>query len=101
MLLCLLLAVLGGCASLPANYPRASSQALLHPEETRPGKNIETRVRERPGTSGFSLLPRGYDASLARVRLLDQAKRTLDLQYYISHADLTGKFLLDPILAAA
>ncbi len=33
--------------------------------------------------------------------MIDRAEKTLDLQYYIFHDDLTGKFLFDRIIAAA
>jgi putative cardiolipin synthase len=33
--------------------------------------------------------------------LIDRAEKTLDLQYYIFHDDLTGKFVYDRLMAAA
>ena len=33
--------------------------------------------------------------------MIDRAEKTLDLQYYIFHDDLTGKFLFDRLIAAA
>ena len=53
-----------------------------------------------PGDFGY-LLSSGEDAFVARVRLINRAEKTLDLQYYIFSADLTGKFMLDRIIAAA
>ena len=54
-----------------------------------------------PGASGFYLLPTGIDAFTARARLIDRAEKTLDLQYYIFHDDLTGKYVYDRLLATA
>ncbi len=102
-LACLLLlpALLNGCASLPLDYPRPVSTALLLPEETHMGKRIQAHVVEHQGKSGFYLLPSGDDAFLARLLAVEQAERTLDLQYYIFNDDLTGKLLMDRLLSAA
>jgi len=53
------------------------------------------------GRSGFRLLPTGLDAFVARAVLIDQAERTLDLQYYIFHPDQTGSLVVDRLIAAA
>ncbi len=100
-LLLLLPALLNGCASLPLDYPRPVSSALLMPEKTDMGKIVDTLAARHQGKSGFYLLPNGEDAFLARVLAVNQAERTLDLQYYIFEDDLTGKFLMDRLLAAA
>jgi putative cardiolipin synthase len=97
----LILALLSGCATIPFDYPRTVSSALYRPEETRMGRMIQPRVARHQGASGFHFLTTGVDAFLARVHLIDTAEKTLDLQYYIFHTDLTGKFLMDRIVAAA
>ena len=95
--LCLLLLyLLNGCAAIPYDYPRPVSSALYRPEGTSLGKKIQAQAIDHPGASGFYLLPTGIDAFSARVRLIDRAEKTLDLQYYIFHDDLTGKFVLRP-----
>ena len=81
---------------------RAPSPAPCHrPEGTSLGKKIQTQAVNHPGASGFYLLPTGIDAFSARAFLIDKAEKTLDLQYYIFHDDLTGKFVFDRIMAAA
>jgi cardiolipin synthase C len=92
---------LHGCATIPYDYPRPISSALYLPEKTDLGQKIQPFVAEHRGASGFYLMPSGVEAFLARVLLIDAAQKTLDLQYYAFHADLTGKFVLDRILAAA
>jgi putative cardiolipin synthase len=101
LFLVLILSVLGGCASLPVNYPRTSTTALPHPEETRTWKMIQQQLDSHPGDSGFYLLPSGIDAFVARILLIDAAERTLDMQYYIFHGDITPKLVVDRLLAAA
>jgi cardiolipin synthase C len=97
----LLLLILHGCATIPYDYPRSVSSALYRPEGTSMGKKIQAQAVNHPGASGFSLLPTGIDAFAARAYLIDKAEKTLDLQYYLFHDDLTGNFLFDRIIAAA
>jgi putative cardiolipin synthase len=100
--LCLLLLyLLNGCAAIPYDYPRPVSSALHLPEATSLGKKVQARAIFHPGESGFYLLPTGLDAFTARALLIDRAEKTLDLQYYIFHDDLMGKFVYDRLLAAA
>ena len=64
-------------------------------------RSIEPRVAANGGRSGFRLLPTGLDAFVARATLIELAERTLDLQYYIFHADTTGSLIIDRLIAAA
>ncbi|HYU27637.1 MAG TPA: phospholipase D family protein [Gemmatimonadales bacterium] len=64
-------------------------------------RSIEPRVAEHGGQSGFRLLPTGLDAFVARATLIELAEQTLDLQYYIFHADTTGSLVIDRLIAAA
>jgi len=68
---------------------------------TRLESSIEPRVAANGGKSGFRLLPNGLDAFVARATLIELADRTLDLQYYIFHADTTGALVIDRLIAAA
>jgi len=77
------------------------SSALLLPEKTRLGQKIQTHVVQHQGKSGFYLLAAGHGAFMARLLLIANAQRTLDLQYYIFENDLTGKYLMDRLIAAA
>ena len=97
----LLLYLLNGCAAIPYDYPRPVSSALHRPEGTGLGKKVQARAMFHPGESGFYLLPTGLDAFTARALLIDRAEKTLDLQYYIFHDDLLGRFVYDRLLAAA
>src|SRR5512139_1080123 len=101
LFLILMISVLSGCASLPLNYPRTSTTALPQPEETSLWRRIQPKLDSHPGESGFYLLPSGIDAFVARILLIDAAERTLDLQYYIFHGDITPKLVVDRMLAAA
>ncbi|MGV8804182.1 MAG: phospholipase D family protein [Polaromonas sp.] len=100
--LCMALAaLLAGCAALepPANRPE--SHVLRDTAGTALGRGIAPLVSEHPGLSGIYLLQDGPDAFAARALLAAAAQRTLDVQYYIWHPDLSGKLLLQALHAAA
>jgi cardiolipin synthase C len=102
-LLLFALVTLGGCASLPpgVRYPKAVSSALEHPEETQLGRHFAAASAAHPGLSALRLVPIGIDGFLLRAEMIDRAKKTLDLQYYIFRSDETGKLLADAVLRAA
>lgn len=54
-----------------------------------------------PGQSAFRLLTEGPEAFAVRVRSAQLAGRSIDVQTYIWHADLTGGFLAGTLLQAA
>ena len=49
------------------------------------------------GLTGIASLQSGADAFAARILLADAAVSSIDAQYYIWHADLTGTLLLDAL----
>jgi putative cardiolipin synthase len=93
----------GGCASLPAGYERAESRALepAATASTALGRAGRDELQARAGQSGFRPLPNGVDALVVRMLLADAAERSLDVQYYIWHNDLTGRLFTDALLRAA
>jgi len=54
-----------------------------------------------PGQSAFRLLIDGTEAFVVRMQTARMAVRSLDVQTYIWHADLTGKFLAHQLLDSA
>ncbi len=58
-------------------------------------------MTELNGPSGINLIPRGPDAFLARLTLVDLAERSLDLQYYSWDDDTVGKLLIGAVMRAA
>ncbi|MCX9155650.1 phospholipase D family protein [Niveibacterium sp. 24ML] len=97
----LLAGAMTACASLPENMPRSESHALTPDGATRIGRALATRQPAAAGDNHFRPLPDGVDALMARIALAASAERTLDLQYYIWHDDLTGRFLTQALLRAA
>jgi cardiolipin synthase C len=95
------LLLVGGCASIPENIERSESHALSGTETTRLGRIAQPLLKAHPGESGFLPLRSGVDALLARMVLAEAAERSLDVQYYIWHTDLTGRLFANALLRAA
>jgi putative cardiolipin synthase len=94
------LAALAGCASLPPLPERGPTRAVVASEATSLGR-LAIRSAPAPGMSGFRLLPTGGYAFDARVALIRNAERSVDVQYYILQNDSTGQALLRELRAAA
>ncbi|MDF7657691.1 phospholipase D family protein [Erwiniaceae bacterium L1_54_6] len=61
----------------------------------------DARCALHPGMSGIHPLNDGLDAFAARYLLMGMARRTLDVQYYIWHNDMSGRLLFSALLDAA
>jgi len=97
----LILLLVNGCASLPLDYEQVPSYAISDTQDTPLGRKVGPAVAAHPSSSGFYPLSSGMDAFVARYALIDQAQRSLDIQYYIWHSDTTGTLLVDGLLRAA
>lgn len=69
--------------------------------DTRLGRAVDSLVQAHPSSSGIVALPDGRDAFAARALLAAAADRTIDIQYYIWHADMSGMLLFDAVRRAA
>jgi len=100
--LCILISLLAGC-SLPSLEGRTNSKALTQAQasDTRLGQAILPLARAHPDKSGVYPLADAQEAFAARTLLARAAQKTLDVQYYIWHDDITGTLLLDELRAAA
>jgi putative cardiolipin synthase len=97
----LAVAALSGCASLPTDYEKSESFAIRDSSQTALGKLLTPITEQHTDKSGFFPLASGSDALVARAELIEAAERTLDVQYYIWHADLSGRLLVELLLRAA
>lgn len=103
-ILFLLVPLLGaaGCASLPTDVARP---VTAHTDRdwapSRIASWVTPHLQEHPTQSGFWLLGDGLDAFAARVLLTEAADRTIDVQYYLFHNDVTGQLLTYRLLRAA
>ena len=93
--------LLAACSGLPSQDGRSVSRALQDTDGTALGQAIRPRVQAHPGLSGIHLLADSNDAFAARMLLAHRAERSLDVQYYIWHNDLTGTLLFEALHQAA
>ncbi|WP_336298435.1 phospholipase D-like domain-containing protein [Ramlibacter tataouinensis] len=96
-----LAALLAGCVPLPPLADRPPSPPVPDTAATVLGRGIGAAAAAHPGRSGVLALARGHDAFAARIELAAAAERTLDVQYYIWQADLSGTLLMDALRQAA
>jgi len=92
---------MAGCSSLPTGLERAPSRAPVDTSGTRLGRALAPSVAANAGKSGIHALADGRDAFAARILLARAAERSLDVQYYILHADVTGGLLCEALWQAA
>jgi putative cardiolipin synthase len=69
--------------------------------DTRLGKSVLPLTQTHPNKSGVVALTDGRNAFAARTLLADAAERTLDVQYYIWHNDMSGTLLFEALHRAA
>ena len=80
----------------------APSNALpVAQSSTSLDRAVAPLTEAHPGQSGLFLLPDNLDAFAVRAAVTRAAGRSLDLQYYIWHHDLTGNLLKHELLLAA
>ncbi|HEY0503717.1 MAG TPA: phospholipase D family protein [Lysobacter sp.] len=98
MALLVVLAVVGGGVlvtnRLAPPATGAPGHALpLHPAQTAIDRELAPLLAAHPGRTGAVFLADGLDAFAARAISARRAGRSLDLQYFIWHNDLTGRLL--------
>jgi len=97
----LALLLLAGCAQLPPR-PDLPAAAALEPSESTPLDQATAPLEaQHPGQSAFRLVVEGTEAFVSRVQSARMAARSLDVQSYIWHMDLTGTFFIQELLLAA
>ena len=103
LLTCLLASlILGSCATAPPLVKPAPDFAA-EPRPDGPLAELEDRFRDRHGTgvSGFSLLEHSDRALQLRLALVDSARHSVDLQYYVWFGDTVGKLMMFRVIDAA
>ena len=92
--ICLLAAasLWSGCNALPSLDGRSRSLALPDTEtaDSRLARATSTEAQAHPGQSGVLMLADGREAFATRMLLAEAAERSLDVQVYIWHGDLTA-----------
>ena len=101
MVVAVMVMAIDGCSSMRADFVKSPSSALPPASDTPPSRYVASELSRHEGLSGFRLLSRSTNALMSRVALVDQARHSIDLQYYIFKNDATGRLLAQHLLAAA
>ena len=95
------LPLLAHCAAAPRLEGVESSQALAPGDTTQLDRVINAGLGDEPGVSAVRLLAQNAMAFGYRAATAASSGRSLDVQYYIWHYDLTGKLIAAEIMRAA
>lgn len=96
--------VAGGCAIRPIQPYVKPAPAYAQPARADGAfAQIEAAVRSRDGpeASGFELLDSNEDGLRWRLALIDSARHSIDVQYYLWHGDASGRLLVQRLLEAS
>ena len=99
--LIIVVALLGGCASVDFTYPKPASTAISGTDDTYLGQQLEGLAELHPGKGGFYPLSDGIDALASRLLLAAMAERSIDVHYYLIKSDITTYAFLNALLRAA
>ncbi|HMS27149.1 MAG TPA: phospholipase D family protein [Burkholderiaceae bacterium] len=91
-----------GCATAPEMRRPVAEQAQA-PRADSHFEPVETQITGQfgPAHSGFHLLERSDQALLWRLALIDSAKHSIDLQYYVWFGDTLGHLMMSRVVQAA
>jgi putative cardiolipin synthase len=95
------LLLLSACAQLPDRPELPPSTAVPEATGGPLDELIAPAEAQNPGASGFRLVSEGPEAFVIRNRTAKLAVRSLDVQTYIWHDDMTGMFLAATLVEAA
>jgi putative cardiolipin synthase len=94
-------ALLSGCRQVPFDYPREASHARPPAMDSRLGEMSREWLEPGRDESGFYPVAAGSDSLGLRLRLIESADATIDLQYFLMKPDLAGILMADQLLQAA
>ncbi len=101
-LLPVLLSLLSACASTRFDIVQEPSFAIPASDGTRLGRHTMEQSRARSDReSAFFPLTGGSDSLGARLRLIDAAEESIDLQYFLMKDDIVGALISAKLLEAA
>jgi putative cardiolipin synthase len=104
VLVVMLVVALSACATRAVQpYVRPAPEYALPAQPDGAFSDIESAIRSAhgPEVSGFKLLDRNEDGLRWRLALIDSAKHSIDVQYYLWYGDAAGRLLAKRLLDAA
>jgi putative cardiolipin synthase len=100
-LIAVLSSLLAACVSAPLDYPKQESVAIMDTSKTRQAIDVLEWVGGRDDVNGFYPLTEGFDAFGVRLRLMDIADESIDVQYFLMKPDNAGLVFAAELLRAA
>ncbi|MCG9698334.1 phospholipase D family protein [Shewanella sp. Isolate11] len=99
------LSLIGGCSTTVSETPLTStlspSYKIAAPADSPLYHFLRADLAAHPNQTGVLPLLSGVDAFAARIKAVQAAQQSIDLQYYIYHDDETGRLLLWSLIDAA
>ena len=91
------------CATVREDYPDPVPNFASKPGTSGPLADLESEFAQQHGSqkSGFLLLENNEESLKWRLALIDEARHSLDVQYYLWYGDDSGDLLLKRCLDAA
>jgi len=91
------------CATVREDYPDPVPSFASKPGTSGPLADLESEFAQQHGSqkSGFLLLENNRESLKWRLALIDEARHSLDVQYYLWYGDDSGDLLLKRCLDAA
>lgn len=86
---------------LPDNSQRTTTLHLPPNPESLIARQLMQETQIHQGESGIYPLANSRDAFIARLALVELAEKSLDVQYYIWHNDISGQLLAQSLKKAA
>jgi cardiolipin synthase C len=95
--------LLNGCSSTPVDYPDLAESYAQPPKIDGGFSQVISSLQKTyaPDQSGFMLLDSNEHGLQWRLALIDQARHTLDLQYYLWYPEDSARLIATRLLAAA
>lgn len=101
ILLFIVIIFLSGCTTISFEQPKPYSEVISDTDTTLIGKAVGQWVDKHNGLSGFYPLIEGMDALGVRLKLAEQAEKSIDLQYFLMKDDTAGLVMTKALLNAA
>jgi putative cardiolipin synthase len=91
------------CTTVRQDYPHPEKSFAFEPGASGPFADLESVFAKRhgPQKSGFLLLENSAESLNWRLALIDEARYSLDVQYYLWYTDDSGNMVLKRCLDAA
>lgn len=102
----ILIALVGSCSTAPAptrEFSEPEPSYALAPGKDGPLADLEAAFIQKHGDlkSGFLLLENSGESLRQRLMLIDEARYSLDIQYYLWYADDSGELVFKRVMDAA